>query len=168
MISTIPKKKKQKKKKSKMIVFSMYILNKAGGLVYQRDFSSCRKPQGNQYLTLASTFHGLHAIAKQLSPVNATASKTGIKNLQPSGIELVNMKTTQIICFTSPTLVKFFVLLQAADKKEIERARLGQRIYELYADYVCKNPFYEMDQPIQCELFSIKVDELMKEVMQQK
>lgn len=80
----------------------------------------------------------------------------------------MTLSSTQILCFTSPTLVKFFILLQASDKKEIEKTKLGQRVYELYADYVCKNPFYEMDQPIQCDLFSIKVDELMKEVMQQK
>jgi hypothetical protein len=119
-------------------------------------------------LTLASTFHGLHAIARQLSPISSTASKLAPKGLQPSGIELVTLSSTQILCFTSPTLVKFFILLQASDKKEIERSRLGQRVYELYADYVCKNPFYEMDQPIQCELFAIKIDELMKDVMANK
>ncbi|KAG7968323.1 hypothetical protein I3843_08G149100 [Carya illinoinensis] len=26
-------------------------------------------------------------------------------------------------------------------------------IYELYTDYVLKNPFYEMEMPIRCELF---------------
>ncbi len=27
------------------------------------------------------------------------------------------------------------------------------RVYELYTDYVLKNPFYEMEMPIRCELF---------------
>ena len=148
----------------------MYVLNKAGGLVYQRDFTNCKKPQGNQYLTLASTFHGLHTIAKQLSPtnINKLSPLNASAANQPSGIELVNLTTTQILCFSSPTLVKFFILMQANDKKEIDKSRLGQRVYELYADYVCKNPFYEMDQPIQCELFNVKIDELMKDVMQNK
>ena len=26
-------------------------------------------------------------------------------------------------------------------------------MYELYADYVLKNPFYEIEMPIRCELF---------------
>ena len=26
-------------------------------------------------------------------------------------------------------------------------------IYELYTDFVLKNPFYEMEMPIRCELF---------------
>lgn len=28
-----------------------------------------------------------------------------------------------------------------------------RRIYELYADYVMKNPFYQMEMPIRCEAF---------------
>ena len=27
------------------------------------------------------------------------------------------------------------------------------RIFDLYTDYVLKNPFYEMEMPIRCELF---------------
>jgi Sybindin-like family len=28
-----------------------------------------------------------------------------------------------------------------------------KRIYELYSDYVMKNPFYQLDMPIRCEEF---------------
>ena len=31
------------------------------------------------------------------------------------------------------------------------------RIYDLYADFVLKNPFYEMEMPIKCELFDQKL-----------
>lgn len=27
------------------------------------------------------------------------------------------------------------------------------RIYDLYCDYVLKNPFYEVEMPIRCEMF---------------
>jgi trafficking protein particle complex subunit 4 len=36
------------------------------------------------------------------------------------------------------------------------------RIYELYSDYVLKNPFYEVEQVIKCELFDEHVDMLMR------
>ena len=29
----------------------------------------------------------------------------------------------------------------------------GRRIYDLYTDYVLKNPFYEVEMPVRCELF---------------
>jgi len=44
-------------------IFSLYVINKAGGLIYQKDFASIPKLQANDYLRLASTFHGLHAIS---------------------------------------------------------------------------------------------------------
>lgn len=31
-------------------------------------------------------------------------------------------------------------------------------MYQLYADYVLKNPFYELDQVIQCALFDTNLD----------
>lgn len=34
---------------------------------------------------------------------------------------------------------------------------LLKQIYELYTDYVLKNPFYEMEMPIRCELFDISL-----------
>jgi hypothetical protein len=41
------------------MIFSLYIINKAGGLVYQRDFAEhLEKLSSNDYLVLAGTFHG--------------------------------------------------------------------------------------------------------------
>lgn len=42
------------------------------------------------------------------------------------------------------------------------RARATSRIYELYADFVLKNPFYEVEQVIKCELFDEAVDALLR------
>jgi len=30
-------------------------------------------------------------------------------------------------------------------------------VYELYADYVLKNPFYEAEMPIRCEAFDVQL-----------
>ena len=35
-------------------------------------------------------------------------------------------------------------------------------IYELYTDYVLKNPFYEMEMPIRCELFDINLTQAIQ------
>ena len=40
-------------------VFALIIINKAGGLIYQRDFAEgLNKLSVNDYLVLAGTFHG--------------------------------------------------------------------------------------------------------------
>ena len=41
------------------VVFALIIVNRAGGLIYQRDFhSGLNKLSINDYLVLAGTFHG--------------------------------------------------------------------------------------------------------------
>ena len=39
---------------------------------------------------------------------------------------------------------------------------LLKHIYELYTDYVLKNPFYEMEMPIRCELFEINLSQAVQ------
>lgn len=41
---------------------------------------------------------------------------------------------------------------------------LLKRIYELYADYALKNPFYSLDMPIRCELFETNLQTLLEQV----
>lgn len=41
---------------------------------------------------------------------------------------------------------------------------LLKRIYELYADYALKNPFYSLDMPIRCELFENNLQTLLEQV----
>lgn len=39
-------------------------------------------------------------------------------------------------------------------EKKTTNARLQlQKFYELYSDYVLKNPFYTLEMPIKCQLF---------------
>lgn len=47
------------------VVYSLYVVNKAGGLIFHHDYSNIPKLNANDYLMLASTFHSLHAIAGQ-------------------------------------------------------------------------------------------------------
>ena len=42
-------------------------------------------------------------------------------------------------------------------KKAIGVKRLLRRVYDVYADFAMKNPFYELEQPIQAELFEERV-----------
>ena len=56
--------------------------------------------------------------------------------------------------------VKFFVIV---DHKQTATEPLLYRIYELYTDFVLKNPFYLIDMPIRCELF----DQNLKKVIEQ-
>lgn len=41
---------------------------------------------------------------------------------------------------------------------------LLKKIYELYADYVLKNPFYSLEMPIRCELFDTNLQQVLEQM----
>nr|KJB66447.1 hypothetical protein B456_010G140600 [Gossypium raimondii] len=128
----------------------------------------------NDSLRVASLWHSMYAISQQLSPT------TGC-----SKIELLEADTFDLHWFQSltdnflsdfPTRLtescrlglvshrldvrtKFFVVCEPGTQ-HIEA--LLKVVYELYTDYVLKNPFYEMKMPIRCELFDINLTQAVQ------
>ncbi|KAL2009434.1 hypothetical protein VTN00DRAFT_5241 [Thermoascus crustaceus] len=164
---------------STMPVYSLIIINKAGGLIYQRDFQSgLRKLSTNDYLVLAGTFHGVHAITRSLTPQipstaasSATATATSTTNassssrtstptlssstlpnpgLPKTGIEVLETDKFRMTCFQTVTGTKFLLF---TDPLMPNVDVVMRKVYELYADYVMKNPFYQLEMPVRCEAF---------------
>ncbi|CAK4631934.1 hypothetical protein LEN26_020463 [Aphanomyces euteiches] len=138
------------------MLLSLYVINKAGGLIYQQDLSSeAPKLSSNDYLRLGSTFHSMHAIAALAAP----ASSKGILSMETDSFRLQ--------CFQAMTGTKFFItalpVLSSAELDAVLR-----QIYELYADYVLKNPFYELEMPIRCHLFHSNLQLLVERVNSMK
>lgn len=74
-------------------VFSLYIVNKSGGLIFSRDFApDVARVDLNDSLRLASIWHSLHAIAAQLSPIPGC-----------TGIELLETDAFDLHCFQTLT-----------------------------------------------------------------
>uniref|UniRef100_A0A7S2IS43 Trafficking protein particle complex subunit n=1 Tax=Haptolina brevifila TaxID=156173 RepID=A0A7S2IS43_9EUKA len=130
-----------------MGLLSLYVNNKAGGLIYHRDFAShAAKLDVNDQLRLASTFNGLAMIMKQLSPVSGSSQMT---ELEADAFVLTSFDTL--------TGLKFFLTADPDSKRLDDVLR---EVYVYYSDFVLKNPFYELDMPIQCERFEEKVIKL--------
>lgn len=51
-----------------------------------------------------------------------------------------------------------------AETTQTGMEQLLRKIYELYADYVLKNPFYSLEMPIRCELFDSNLQVLLDQV----
>ncbi|KAG6599171.1 Trafficking protein particle complex subunit 4, partial [Cucurbita argyrosperma subsp. sororia] len=124
-------------------IYSLYIINKSGGLIFYKDYGSAGRMDTNDSLRVASLWHSMHAISQQLSPISGC-----------SGTELLEADTFDLHCFQSLTGTKFFVVCEPGT---LHMEGLLKYIYELYTDYVLKNPFYEMEMPIRCELFDINL-----------
>jgi trafficking protein particle complex subunit 4 len=59
-----------------MSFLHLFIVNKSGGLIHHRPLSAEAPKIGtNEYLRIASTFHSLHAIAAEASPIRCVNGK---------------------------------------------------------------------------------------------
>ncbi|KAF2146541.1 uncharacterized protein K452DRAFT_262401 [Aplosporella prunicola CBS 121167] len=147
----------------------LMIINKAGGLVYNREFHpGLNKLPSNDLLVLAGTFHGVHAITRSLTPAsllpdrNALPTSTGtLPSLrpQPSGLEVLETAKFRLLCFQTLTGTKFLLFTEPTQPNTDAIIR---RIYELYADFVTKNPFYTVEMPIRCEKFDRSLDAFVR------
>jgi hypothetical protein len=76
-----------------MTLHAILVINKAGGLIYNKDLANgISKLTSNEYLVLAGTLHGIHAITSQISPVS---NSTGLEFLQAGNLSFY--------CFQTPT-----------------------------------------------------------------
>lgn len=81
----------------------------------------------------------MHAIAALAAPTNS------------GGIDSLETGTFRLQCLQTHTGIKFFITA-ALGTPDLDVAL--QTVYELYVDYVLKNPFYELEMPIRCSLFN--------------
>ena len=196
-------------------IHSLYIINKAGGLIYQKvtrtilthsqlshiytlhnphpvsflvshvsslplfphptarlccqDFLTLPRLAGNDYLRLLSTFHSLHAIAARGIHITPTTPSTTQPTSDPSfpslasltrGIVSIDTRDFRLVCYPTYTGLKFVVVGGVA---MVGVERVLASVYGLYGDYVLKNAWYEVEMPIRCEQFDVKVAALMQQ-----
>ncbi|KAF4122471.1 trafficking protein particle complex subunit 4 [Geosmithia morbida] len=147
-------------------IFALIVINKAGGLVYNKNFhDGLNKISTNDYLVLAGTFHGVHAITSRLSPSKGAAYRqslqAGERPEPPSGLEVLETENFRMQCFNTLTGTKFLLF---TDTTQTNVDVTIKRIYDLYADYVMKNPFYSLEMPIRCDIFDRKMFSYIREI----
>lgn len=132
-----------------MAIYSLWIINKAGGLVYQREFAEgLAKLTSNEYLVLAGTLHGIHAITSRLSPTTGPSP----------GAHVIESESFKLSILLTATGTKFVLLTSLA---EFGSPALLSRVYEAYADAVMKNPFHTPEMPIRSAGFDTRVAALI-------
>mmetsp|Transcript_5393 Transcript_5393/g.7408 ORF Transcript_5393/g.7408 Transcript_5393/m.7408 type:complete len:152 (-) Transcript_5393:439-894(-) len=138
----------------------LFIVNKSGGLIHHRPLGP-RAPRigTNEWLRIGSTFHSLHAIAAEASPVRLPGNKN--PSGADDGIEEIEAGGLVLRCLQTRTGVKFVI---TAEPGTPDLDLVLREIYVLYADCALKDPFYELEMPIRCELFTQGVDALIERV----
>jgi len=135
-----------------MAIHTIWLVNRAGGLIYHRTLPDCYlsgKLTGNDYLMLASTFQGVHAIS------------TRLMGLESGGIEEVEWghdgEALSLHCLHAPTGLKIIIIGPPSSGHDV----ILRKIYELYVDFALKNPFYTPDMPVRCELFDLHLVKIL-------
>lgn len=85
----------------------------------------------------------MYVISSQISPISHS-----------SGIQTLEAETFKLSCLQTLTGIKFLLL---TDHNQPHIDAILKRIYELYSDYVMKNPFHTPEMPIKCEAFQQKL-----------
>jgi len=133
-------------------IYRIMVINRAGSLIFdwenRKDGFQLPNLTANDKISLASVFYGLCKIATQLSPI-----------AKSSGIELLETTQFRLQCFQSITCVKFVAISAISSSQNIDT--LLRKLYELYADFALKNPFYPIDMPIRAEKFDEAVRQLV-------
>ncbi|KAF9265702.1 transport protein particle complex subunit [Marasmius fiardii PR-910] len=128
-----------------MAIFGLWVINKAGGLVYQRNFADgLAQLTSNEYLVLAGTLHGIHAITSRLSPTPGASS----------GAQVIEGETFKMNILLTLTGTKFVLLSSLAEPSADVTL---QKVYDAYADAVMKNPFHTPEMPIRIEGFDNRI-----------
>ncbi|KAF2636713.1 Sybindin-like protein [Massarina eburnea CBS 473.64] len=148
-----------------MVVFALFIISKSGGLIYNREFhTGLNKLSSNDLLMVAGSFHGMHEITKQLCPnpppptIPSNTAPTPFA-ARATGLEVLETSQFRMQCFQTLTGVKF-LLFTEPQQPNIDT--ILKKIYELYADFVMKNPFYTVEMPVRCEKFDRGLDGFVK------
>ncbi|KAI1115230.1 Sybindin-like protein [Nemania sp. NC0429] len=157
-----------------MGILALIVINKAGGLIYNRTFGDgLNQLNTNDYLVLAGTFHGVHAITTRLSPLKGhqqqqqqQAALLAADNVPsrpdlPAGLEVLESENFRLQCFNTLTGTKFLLF---TDNLQANVDVAMRKVYDLYADFVTKNPFYQLEMPIRCETFDRKLNSYIREI----
>ena len=104
----------------------------------------------NDWMRVSGIFHGMSEVIKSLSPINSR---------RKDGIQSMIDETFRLYCFQTLTGLKFIVTANSNGTENLER--LLKDVYSLYTDYVLKDPFHQMDQPIKSIKFIKHLDSLI-------
>lgn len=114
------------------MISQFFIINKSGGMIYS--YEKTRKTDLNTLLILTSSLHSIFHISAQTCDRNPICQTIYLKN---SVITFFRTRTNTSFVFVS-------------DKKVKE---IFERVYAHYCEYVLRNPFYELEMPINCQKF---------------
>lgn len=143
-----------------METYAVYIISKSGSLLYERTVDDPGSPlaaqTSNDQLVIAGNLHGIYAIASELTPRGAQPQAQQPKAKVSRGLRHVQCERFSVHVTQTATGLKF-VLVTSPRATEQAVARLHVTLYELYTDWLMKNPLYNLGMPCRVPRFDAEV-----------
>lgn len=143
-------------------IVAIYIISSNGSLLFDYH-SQPSNLNADKNIVLASLFYACYANSEQIG-INLTNTDTSSLTPQSNGIKTLEADKFRLDCFETLTKIKFVVISDLsirASTTNTNKQELLRKVYELYADYVMKNPFYTLNMPINsdnCSLFRTNLE----------
>ncbi|XP_022922155.1 trafficking protein particle complex subunit 1-like [Cucurbita pepo subsp. pepo] len=144
----------------------MYIFNRNGVCLFYREWNRPLRtlnPQQDHKLMFGLLF-SLKSFTAKMDPTSADKGNLGVPQLPGQGCSFHSFRTnTYKLSFTeTPSGIK--IILVTHPRTGDLRDSL-KYIYNLYVEYVVKNPLYSPGTPIRCELFSTSLDQYVRTIL---
>lgn len=143
-------------------IIAIYIISSNGSLIF--DFhSQPSNLNADKNIVLASLFYACYANSEQIG-LGLANGDPGSHLAHSNGIRTLEAENFRLDCFETLTKVKFVVISDLSlghPSTVASKQDLLKKVYELYADYVMKNPFYTLNMPINsdnCSLFKTNLE----------
>lgn len=142
-------------------VIAIYIISSNGSLIFDYH-SQPSNLNADKNIVLASLFYACYANSEQIG-LGLANNDSSTQGSYSAGIKTLEADNFRLDCFETLTKVKF-VVISDLSSRQVDKQDLLRKIYDLYADFVIKNPFYTLNMPVNsdnCSLFKANLDKYL-------
>ncbi|XP_006644226.3 trafficking protein particle complex subunit 1 isoform X2 [Oryza brachyantha] len=141
----------------------LYVFNRGGVCLLYREWHRPLRtldPTQDQKLMFGLLF-SLRSFTSKIDPTTAEKGNLGVPLLPGQGCSFYSFKTNtyKLNFLESPSGIKLILITHPRTGDQRDTLK---HIYNLYVEYVVKNPLYAPGTPIKCELFNKHLDQYVK------
>lgn len=137
-----------------MTIYNLWLFDEKGNLIYYREWNRKKNTSMDRNEEAKLLYGMLFSIKSFVNKLSPTDMKDGFLSYKTSKYRLNYYET--------PTGVKFVMNTDTTVTHPIVRDLLKSIYGQIYVEYAVKNPMYILGQPIESELFGVKLDELVR------